>query len=132
MQLKDIIKTKKEIDEIGYDVVNNIIKNIDVNTIAHFNNTTCFEIMCDCVCPMGVYNNTQNLGFILQAFIKLFDLSEEDGIRISEIKNIPCRLIFESKNGCIWGSKCIGIGHFMKDKFVFIEDFVKLNEWNEK
>ena len=86
------------------------------------------EIACSDVYPMSCYNNTQNLGYILKAFIELFELDEEDGLRITKIKNIPCRLIFESKNGCIWGSRCIGIGHFMKDKFVFIEDFAKINE----
>lgn len=128
MTLKDIIKKKADIDAIGWDIANNIITDVDINTIAHFGNTTCFEIRCKDVCPMGTYNNTQNLGFILKAFIELFELSEEDGLRISEITNIPCRLIFESKNGCIWGSRCIGIGHFMKDKFVFIEDLAKVNE----
>ena len=128
MNLKDIVKTKKEIDEIGYDIVNNIIERIDINTIAHFGNVVCFEIMCDCVMPMGCYNSTQNIGYILKSFIELFDLSREDGLRLSEITNVPCRLIFESKNGCIWGAKCIGIGHFMKDKFVFVEDLVKINE----
>lgn len=128
MKLKDIINKKADIDAIGFDIANNVIKNIDVNTIAHFGNTTCFEIICEDVCPMSCYNNTRNLGFILRAFIELFELSEEDGLRISEIRNIPCRLIFESKNGCIWGSKCIGFGHFMKDKFVFVEDFAKINE----
>lgn len=128
MKLKDIIKKKSDIDEIGYDVSNNIITNIDVNTIAHFGNTTCFEIACTDVYPMSCYNNTQNLGYILKAFIEFFEIDEEDGLRIRDIKNIPCRLIFESKNGCIWGSKCIGIGHFMKDKFVFIEDLAKVDE----
>ena len=46
--------------------------------------------------------------------------------------NIPCRLIFESifepKDERIWGSRCIGFGHFMKDKFVFTDDFAKVNE----
>lgn len=128
MKLNDIIKKKSDIDSIGYDIDNNIITHIDINTIAHFGNLTCFEIGCTNVYPMSCYNNTQNLGYILRAFIEFFELSEEDGIRITEIKNIPCRLIFESKNGCTWGSKCIGIGHFMKDKFVFIEDFAKINE----
>lgn len=128
MNFQDIVKTKKEIDEIGYDIVNNIIERIDINTIAHFGNAVSFEIMCDCVMPMGNYVNTQNIGYILKSFIELFDLSREDGLRLSEITNVPCRLIFESKNGCIWGSKCIGIGHFMKDKFVFIEDLAKINE----
>lgn len=128
MNLKDIIKKQADIDAIGYDISNNIITNIDVNTIAHFGNTTCFEIACTDVYPMSCYNNTQNLGYVLRAFIEFFELDEEDGLRIRDIKNIPCRLIFESKNGCIWGSKCIGIGHFMKNKFVFIEDFAKIDE----
>ena len=128
MKLKDIIKKKSDIDAIGYDIANNIITCIDVNTIAHFGNATCFEIRCQDVCPMGVYNNTQNLGFVLRAFIELFELDEEDGRRMTDIINIPCRLIFDSKDGCIWGSRCIGIGHFMKDKFVFIDDFAKINE----
>jgi hypothetical protein len=128
MTLKDIIKKKVDIDAIGYDIVNNIITNIDVNTIAHFGNATCFEIACKDVCPMSCYNNTQNLGYLLKAFIEFFELSEEDGLRVSEIKNIPCRLIFDSKDGCTWGSKCIGIGHFMKDKFMFIQDLARVNE----
>ena len=128
MKLQDIIKKKIDIDTIGYDIANNIITNIDVNTIAHFGNTTCFEIACEDVYPMSSYNNTQNLGYVLRAFIEFFELEEEDGIRISDIKNIPCRLIFDSKNGCIWGSRCIGIGHFMKDKFVFIDDLAKVDE----
>lgn len=128
MTLKDIIKKKSDIDAIGYDIANNIITNIDVNTIAHFGNTTCFEIACTDVYPMSCYNNTENLGYILKAFIEFFEIDEEDGLRIRDIKNIPCRLVFESKNGCIWGSKCIGIGHFMKDKFVLIQDLVKVDE----
>nr|DAH39579.1 MAG TPA: hypothetical protein [Caudoviricetes sp.] len=132
MKLKDIIKTKEEINEMGYDIANNIITNVNIQTIAHFGNSTCFEIMCNDVCPMSGYHNTPNLGYILKAFIELFDLSEEDGLRIDEIKNIPCRLIFESifesKNERIWGSRCIGFGHFMKNKFVFTDDFAKVNE----
>ena len=128
MKLKDIVKTKREIDDIGYDIVNNIIANVNINTIAHFGNSTCFEIACSDVYPMSCHNNLQNLGYILRAFIEFFELSEEDGLRITQIKNIPYRLIFESKNGCAWGSKCIGFGHFMKDKFVFTEDFVRINE----
>lgn len=128
MKLQDIIKTKKDIDAIGYSIENNVITNVNINTIAHFGNTTCFEIGCTDVYPMSCYNNTQNLGYILRAFIELFELSNEDGIRITEIKYVPCRLIFASKDGCTWGSKCIGIGHFMKDQFVFIEEFAKINE----
>lgn len=126
MKLEDIIKTEQEIKDMGHSIENNIIEKVDVNTIAHFGNVTCFEIVCSNVCAMSTYNNTWNLGFIIRAFIELFDLSEEDGVRLSKIRNIPCRLIFEGSVG--WGSKCIGFGHFMKDKFVLTEDFVKINE----
>lgn len=110
---------------MGYKVENNIIKNINVNTIAHFGNVTCFEIACLNIYPMCSYNNIGNLGYILRAFIELFDLSEEDGLCLTEIKNIPCRLIFENEGG--WGSKCIGFGHYMKDKFVLTKEFAKLD-----
>ena len=123
MNLKEIIKTQKQIEEMGYTIKNNIIKDVNINTIAHFNNVTCFEIECSNVCPMIGYNNIDNLGYILRAFIEMFDLSEEDGLRLTEIKNVPCRLIFEDD----WGSKCIGFGHFMKDKFVLTAEFVKIN-----
>ena len=126
MKLQDIIKTEKQIKEIGHSIENNIIEKVDINTIAHFGNVTCFEILCSNVCAMSGYNNIKNLGYIIKAFIELFDLSREDGLRLTEIKNIPCRLIFEGSGG--WGSRCIGFGHFMKDKFVLTEDFAKVNE----
>ena len=76
MELKDIIKTKKEIKEMGYKIENNFIENVDVNTIAHFGNLTCFEIMCTNVCPMSGYNNIGNLGYIIRAFFEVIGLSE--------------------------------------------------------
>lgn len=126
MKFEDIIKTKEQIKEMGHSIENNMIEYVDVNTIAHFGNVTCFEIVCSNICAMSSYNNLCSLGFIIKAFIELLDLSEEDGLRLSKIKNIPCRLIFEGQGG--WGSKCIGFGHFMKDKFVFVDDFAKINE----
>lgn len=123
MNLKDIIKTQKQVEEMGYRIENNIIENVDINTIAHFGNVTCFEIGCANVYPMSAYNNINNLGYILRAFIELFDLSEEDGLRLTKIKSLPCRIILEGG----WGSKCVGFGHFMKDKFVLTEEFAKIN-----
>ena len=127
MKLEDVVKTEQEIKDMGHSIENNIITAVEVNVVAHFGNVTCFEIRCENVWPMSSYNNLRNLGYIIKAFIELFDLSEEGGIRLSEIKNVPCRLIFEGSGG--WGSKCIGFGHFMKDKFVLTKDFVKVDEW---
>ena len=55
----------------------------------------------------------------LKAFIEMFELSREDGVYLTDIKNIPCRLVFD-------GDKCVGFGHFMKDKFVLTEEFAKI------
>ena len=128
MKLEDIIKTEKEITEMGHIIENSIIENININTIAHFGNVTCFEIMCANVYPMSNYNNIKNLGYLIRAFIELFDLSREDGLRLTDIKNIPCRIILEGG----WGSKCIGFGHFMKNKFVLTDEFVKIDDTEEK
>lgn len=126
-QLKDIIKTEAEIIEMGHGIANNIIENVDINIVAHFNNCVCFEVICSDVVPMSGYRNTANIGAILKAFVELFDIEREDGIRISSIKHMPCRLIFQNAgNGPTWGCRCIGFGHFMKDRFVLIEDFAKL------
>ena len=66
MKLKEIIKTQKQIEEMGYRIENNIIEVVDINTIAHFGNVTCFEIGCTNVYPMSAYNNINNLGYIVK------------------------------------------------------------------
>ena len=124
MELKDIIKTKEELESKGYGIENNVIKYVDVNVVAHFGNAICFEIYCDNIVPLSGYYNTNNLGYMIKAFVELLGADREDGVRLSELKNIPCRLVFENKNP--WGNKAIGIGHFMKDKFVLFDDFVKI------
>lgn len=125
--LESILKTEKELRERKYGIKNNIIESVDVNTVAHFGNVTCLEILCKNVCPMSSYNNTYNLGLIIRALIKLLGISREDGLRLSEINNIPCRLVFEDENA--WGSRAVGIGHWMEDKFVLISDLNTIDKW---
>ena len=126
MKLKDITKKASDINKMGHSIENNIIKNVNVNTIAHFGNVTCFEIVCSDVYAMSGYNNIGNLGYLIKSFIELFDLSEEDGLHLTKIKDVPCRLVLEGNGG--FGSRCIGFGNFMKDKFVLTDEFAKINE----
>lgn len=121
-ELDKILKHKSDFD--GCAIENNIIERVDVDTIAHFGNLTSFEIYCPNVVPYSSRNNTSNLGEVIRAFIELMRLEEEDGIRLSQIKNIPCRLVFDGENA--WGSKVIGIGHFMQDRFVLIDDLATI------
>jgi len=126
MKLNDIIKTQKDIVADGNSIENNIIETVDINVIAHFGNCPCLEITCSDVGCFQGYNNSRNLGFLIRAFYNLFELNEEDGLRLNKVKKIPCRLIFEGEGG--WGEKCIGFGHFMKNKFVYSKDFAKIDE----
>lgn len=123
--VNDIIKTKSQIEEMGYGIENNIIEKVDVNCIGHFGNCVTFEIQCKNVYAMCHYNNTANLGFIIKKFIELMGLTDEDGIRLSNIRNVPCRVVYADPH-CSYGSRCVGIGHFMENKFVLIDDLAKL------
>ena len=127
MNFNEIIKTEQDLKCLGYHITNNMIKSIDVNIIAHFGNCTCFEIICTDIRLMGVYNNTKSLGFLIRAFVQLFDLCREYGVKLTNIKNVTYRLVFDREPSL--GATCIGFGHFMKDKFVLVEDFVKINEF---
>lgn len=129
--VKDITKSKKDLDKLGYGVENNIINSIDINIIAHFGNIPCLTIVCENIVPYGHYNDIARLGFLLKAIVELFGVENEDGVMLSKLKNIPCRLVFEGNGKSHWGEKAVGIGHYMKDKFVLFEDFSKLCEKGE-
>ena len=122
--VNDIIKTKSQIEEMGYGIENNIIEKVDVNCIGHFGNCVTFEIQCKNVCAMCHYNNTANLGFIIKKFVELMGLTKEDGIKLSDIRNVPCRIVYADPH-CSYGSRCVGIGNFMENKFVLIDDLAK-------
>ena len=119
--VKDITHNESYIKSQGYELENNIIKNIDVNIIAHFGNITCLTIMCHNIQPYCNHNNIASLGYLIKAFVEFFEKENEDGVMLSTLKNIPCRLIMK-------GSKAYGIGHFMKDKFILFEDLSQLKE----
>lgn len=123
-ELKSIIKTEHQLKDLGCSIENNIIKEVNVNTIAHFGNVTSFEIYCQNVIHYSSYNNTSNLGYVIQSFIELMDLSEDNGLRLDKIINIPCRIVYEGHGG--WGSRVVGIGNFMKDQFVLCDELAKV------
>lgn len=127
MKLADILKTESEIKKDGNFIMNNMIKGNDISVVGHFGNPVCLNIFCENVCLFHDWNNTSNLGYLIRALIELFDLEKEDGFSFSDFKNIPCRIILEGQQGL--GSKCIGFGHFMKDKFVYTMDFAKIDEY---
>lgn len=124
--VKNITYDINEIQEMGYGVENNIITDIDINIMGHFGNIPCLTILCQNICPYGTYNDIERLGFLLKAIVEFFGLDREDGVKISQLKNIPCRIVYEGKEDNHWGGKAVGIGHFMKDRFILFKDFNEL------
>lgn len=129
MKYQEVIKTAKDLAEAGRGFENNIIERFDIDIIAHFGNLTCFEIMCSNCIPYGTYNNTANIGYIIRTAIELFDLSNEEGVRLSKIHDVPCRLVYEGNRTSHLGERAIGIGHWMKDKFILFDDLTKVDEY---
>ena len=122
MKLKDITYTCNDVVRTGYTIENNIIVGCSIRVIGHFGNIVSLNVYCKNVCIYSGYNNTENLGIIIKAFIELFELESDDGYDLKNFHDIPCRVIFENRN------KAVGFGHFMNDKFVLVDDFAKLSE----
>lgn len=125
---KDICKTQKELLEKNFSIENNILKSIEINLIAHFGNIETLEMFFEDCCLFSGYNLGTTIPFILKSIIEILDLSEEDGLRISKIKNVPVRIVLQG-NGL---GKVIGFGHFMKDRFVLAEDLIEISKENLK
>lgn len=126
---KDILKTKEYFKtEYGnnFSIENNIIKEVDVVVTGHFGNTVSLTMTCENICPIPLYNSTHNIGFILRALIEIFDKEDDNAVSVSDLCNTPIRLVFDSDNP--WGSKAVAIGHFIKDRFILIDDLMKIEK----
>ena len=123
MKLNDVLVTKSKIEKDGHDIDNEMIRGADISVIGHFGNLVTLNVWTGCCCLIHDRNNTANLGFLIKALVELFELTDEDGFAFDKMKDIPCRIVSDGL-----GSKVIGFGHFMKDRFVYTKDFVKITE----
>ena len=124
MKLNDILITKAEVENDGHQIDNEMIGGAQISVIGHFGNAVSLNIWTGCCCLIHDCNNTGNLGTLIKAFVELFELTEEDGFDfVKKIKNLPVRIVSDG-----WGTKVIGFGHFMKDRFVYTEDFLRITE----
>lgn len=120
MKIEKIIKTKEEIESMGYKIENNMIESIDVRTIGHFNNITTLRLCLSNCTLLSGNNMTGILHLMIKNIIELFDLTDDDGIELSKIKKVPCRI----------GQKDFRvevIGNFMSDKFLFVNDLINFS-----
>ena len=100
-------------------IKNGFVKKIDLQVIGHFGNLVTLDMPITSgggiSNPLAGYNSTISCGVYIKIIFELFGISEEDGIRISEIKNIPCRVVdanFRMK----------AVGNFMEDKFIVFDN----------
>lgn len=124
MKLNDIIKKKSDIEADGHQIDNNMIRGADISVIGHFGNIVSLNVYTDNCCIIHDYNNTTNLGIIIRALTELLDLTAEDGYSFNKIKDIPIRIISDG-----WGTKVLGFGHFMEDRFVYTKALMKIDEF---
>lgn len=124
--LKDNYIRLKDVLAKGCSIENNLVS-LDVQVIGHFGNSVSLVIAAKNVIPYSAYNNTENIGVIIKYLVELLGIEKEDGLLISDVKDIPARLIFDSKELC-WGANCVGIGNFMEDKFVMFDVLAKMDK----
>ena len=123
MKLDDILKTEAQIKADGHELSNEMIRGADIHVLGHFGNAVSLNVYTGSCCLIHDVNNTKNLGVMIKGLVELFELTEEDGFRFSKLKDIPCRIISDG-----WGSRVLGFGHFMKDRFVYKSDFMLISE----
>lgn len=123
-----ILKTENEIKEClnnNCHIENNIIKDIDILITGHFGNCVSIDVVCENICPFPLWNSTDNIGYIIRALIDIFDKEDDDSVNLGALKNTPIRIVYDNENQ--YGGKAVAIGHYMKDRFVFIEDLMQLD-----
>lgn len=123
---KDIMKTQTQLESEGYYIENNMVTSIDLNVIAHFGNITCIEMFFTNCALFSDCNIGGLLPDVLKAIVEVLEIGNEDGLRISKIKNIPCRIVTTSKGF----GKVVGFGHFMKQRFVLADDLIEMAREN--
>ena len=119
-----IVKTKQDIEKLyeHCSIENNIIKDIDVEITAHFGHIVSVNMMCDRIRPLPLYNSTHNIGYIIRMLVWLFDKEREDGVLLTELIGTPIRIIYGAD------SRAVALGHFMKDRFILIDDLMRIKE----
>lgn len=124
---KDIIKTQKELIDEGYTIENAMLEYMDIDIIGHFGNITTFNMVTNCCCIFSNYNMGAILSDVIKCVIEVLNLSEENGLHLFKVKNVPIRIVSHGL-----GSKVVGFGDFLSDKFVLVEDVISLALENVK
>lgn len=98
-------------------VENAILHGIDLVVIGHFGNSIFLSVSIETpsypyvAFPDISYNNIPRF---IRLIFDLLHLSEEDGRKLSSVKDMACRVAFKSD------SRIAAIGHFLRDEWMFL------------
>lgn len=123
--IKDLFYKEDFLLRQGFTIKNAIVDYVDINFVGHFNNSA------QVILKMKEPNNPSiiefpllgcgqaTVGWVLDGIMKVLDLVEENGIKLSELKDFPLRVVFDRYEP---GGKIIAFGHLVQDQFVVIDE----------
>lgn len=126
IEYKHLLMTEQQVrdyfEEEECYIENNIIEEARIIVTGNFGGSVSLDIFCKNICVFSYNSTSKNIGFIIQILLAEFlNIIEDNSIGLDKISGLPIRLVTTG-----WGGRCIGIGHFMEDKFILIEDLVKV------
>lgn len=111
-----ILKKEKELKD--YTLKNDIIKSFDITIYGHYGNTMNPLMYLSSGCINFNTISSKDIQSFFANTLNLLDLTKEDRQTLSEITDVPIRLVLSNTIE----KTIIGFGHFMKDKFILFED----------
>ena len=124
---KDIIKSKTELINDGYTIENAMLESIDIDVIKRFGGITTLNMITNCCVIFGGHNMDVILSEVIKYIVDTLNLNKNESISITDIKNVPIRIVSHGL-----GSKVVGFGDFLFDRFVLVEDVIALALENVK
>lgn len=118
----DIARRQCELPE-GYTVENNLLEGLEIKLIGHFGNVTTLAMWFTNCCLFDGYNLGGMISEVIKVIVECLELTEEDGLLVKDIQSVPVRIVVN-------GSRVVGFGHFMKDRFLLAEDVLGLAKDN--
>jgi hypothetical protein len=114
----------KNVNSSELVVQNAVIESVNVAWQGHYNITT-LELMLKLsdngyICALGTYNLREILGVVADDFIRQFVGETDDTVTLDRLNGKPVRAILASYSGPV-----VGLGHFLDDKFIMFEDYLK-------
>lgn len=118
----DIAKRQRDLSE-EYTVENDYLESLEIKIIGHFNNATTLAMWFTRCCLFDGHNLGGGISEVIRVIVESLDLTEEDGLLMSDVKRVPVRIVIN-------GGRVVGFGHFMKDRFLLAEDVFSLAREN--